>query len=132
MSDIISDIAKNIKWLELNAKTDNVLTLTNKVNELQVQSATLMGKVVEAYKIMNEAEDDYKLSVASYVANSERSAAAAERMAESEFGEKKRFWTSAKTTYKKLDMILDRIDKICDSQRQKISVIKQAEMKNLQ
>lgn len=132
MSDaIIKEIGKNIVWLGKNFESDNILLISQKLNQLQVQAATLANEVSIAYALMNDNEDAYKQNVAQFVTNYEGSIAKAERAAEAEFAPLKREWTKAKNAYKRLDTILDRIDKICDTYRQRISVVKQAELKNV-
>jgi hypothetical protein len=132
MSDeTIKQIEKNLTWLNERSKSVNILAITRVVNNLLVHAKTLSDDVSEAYALMNVYEDEYKISVAKYVSGSSISTAKAEREAEVEYADLKRNWTDAKNTYKRLDNFLDRIDKIADAQRQKISVIKQTDMKNL-
>lgn len=132
MSDaIIAAIAKNIKWLDEHDKSNSTTSITNVVNKLQIQAVTLSKDVVAAYALMNTAEDDYKTAVAKYESEYEGSNAVAKQKAVVEYAGLKKAWTDAKNVYKRLDSFLDRIDKISDSQRQKISVIKQAELKNI-
>lgn len=128
---VITSIGQSINWLEKNSESDNLLLISQKVSHLQVQSATLAREVYIAYAMMNESEDRYKAAVDKFISEYEGSNAAAEPRARAANEELKKTWTAAKNLYKKMDMILDRIDKISDAYRQQISVVKQAEMKNL-
>jgi hypothetical protein len=126
--DKIKDI---IDWLEERIRSENIVELGMVLDKLSIYSFYLGKMVSDAYELMNECEDDYKHSVARFVKEYEGSLAKAEREAEVEYEEKKRMWTKAKSGYKKLDMFLDRIDKVIESHRQRISVIKQTNLKNI-
>jgi hypothetical protein len=128
---LIADIRHNIAWLDKNAKSDNTTLISQSVAKLNIQAMTLAEAVTDAYAAMNELEDDYKIAVDEFTSAFEGSIAAAEPRARATHAAKKREWTKAKNTYKTLDVLLDRIDKISDSQRQRVSVIKQADMKHL-
>jgi hypothetical protein len=129
--EILVDIGKNIVWFGNNAESDNLLLLSQKLTQLVSQSATLASKVIDAYALMNESEDEYKIKVDEFIRNFDGSAAKAESHARAEHAGLKRDWTTAKNAYKRFDIILDRVDKICDAIRQRVSVVKQSEMKNL-
>lgn len=129
--EILKEIGKNIIWFGKNAESDNLLTISEKLMQLQVQAATLASIVIDAYALMNEAEDKYKNAVDTFVRDFEGSVAAAEPRARAEHADLKVGWTTAKNLYKRFDIILDRVDKICDAVRQRVSVVKQSEMKNL-
>jgi hypothetical protein len=128
---IIDQIRDNIKWLEDNAESDNIMAITQIENKLQIQAGTLAGEVIKAYAVMNELEDAYKFKMAEFISTSDKSEAKARAAGEATFQKEKKDWTAAKNTYKRFDVILERIDKICDSQRQRISVVKQADLKNI-
>lgn len=128
---IIDEIRRNIQWLESHAKSNNIVNITSVVNKLMTQSVTLADDVVEAYAIMNRAEDAYKHALAKFVTESEDSKAKSEKQAEYKFSHLKSEWTEAKNVYKRLDTLLDRLDKICDHQKQRISVIKQTDLKHV-
>lgn len=128
---IIKEIGKSIRWFDQNAESDNLVLLSQNLTRLVAQSATLANEVILAYALMNESEDNYKIAVDEFVRNFEGSTAAAEPRARAEHAGLKRDWTTAKNLYKRYDIILDRVDKICDAIRQRVSVVKQAEMKNV-
>lgn len=128
---IIKEIGKTIVWFEKNADSENLALLSQELTKLVAQSATLANDVIVAYALMNDSEDNYKIAVDDFIRNFEGSIAAAEPRARAEHADLKRAWTSAKNLYKRYDVILDRVDKICDAIRQRVSVVKQAEMKNL-
>lgn len=121
---VIKSIHESIQWLDDHKTSNNVKALVKVIDNLTIKAVTLGTLVTDSYALMNEAEDDYKISVAKFVDDYDGSAAKAERAAEVKYASKKKHWTGAKNTYKKLDMLLDRIDKICDSHRQRVSVLK--------
>ena len=122
--EIITAIHKSIKWLDDHKTSNNITDLVIVIDDLTINAAYLGTLVTEAYQLMNETEDEYKIAVADYVTSFDGSTAKAERHAEVEHQGKKRDWTAAKNGYKKLSMMLDRIDKICDAHRQRVSVMK--------
>lgn len=128
---IIDDIMTNIDWLEKRVKSENIVELGVVLDKLSIQSLYLATQVTDAYELMNQAEDDYKHSVAKFVKEYDGSLAKAEREAEVEFKSKKEHWSACKSVYKKLDVLLDRIDKIIESHRQRVSVIKQTNLKHI-
>ncbi len=125
------DIIKSIDWLESRLKSEDIVSLGIVIDKLAIQSVTLANQVSEAYALMNEAEDDYKHSIAEYMNDFVGAKNKAEIAAEVKFKDKKEHWTATKNVYKRLDMFLDRVDKIIESHRQRVSVIKQASMKNV-
>jgi uncharacterized protein YaaR (DUF327 family) len=131
MKSLEESITGSINWLDKHKDSNNILNISKVIDNLAIKSATLGEMVSEAYALMNEAEDDYKISVAKFMSEATSSAAKAERDAEAKYAEQKRHWTACKNTYKKLDNFLERIDKICESHRQRISIMKMAEMKNI-
>jgi hypothetical protein len=129
--ELIKTIKKQITWLDNNAKSTNIQAISIVVNKLQILAQTLSEDVTQAYALMNETEDNYKAAIAKFVAEYDGGVAKAERLAEVEFVALKKQWTQAKNIYKGLDMLLDRLDKISDSQRQRVSVVKQSDLKNV-
>lgn len=128
---MIDEIIKSINWLESRLKSEDIVSLGIVIDKLAIQSVTLANQVSEAYALMNEAEDDYKHSIAEYMNEFVGAKNKAEIAAEVKFKEKKMHWTATRNVYKRLDMFLDRVDKIIESHRQRVSVIKQASMKNV-
>jgi hypothetical protein len=131
MDEIIVDIKKSIDWLDQRIRSENIVELGVVLDKLSIQSLYLATKVSEAYNLMNEAEDDYKHCVASFIKNYAGSRAKADVEAEDLFKDKKIHWTQCKGVYKYFALYLDRVDKIIESHRQRISVIKQTNLKNL-
>jgi hypothetical protein len=128
---ITDDIQKSIDWLEQRIKSENIIELGIVLDKLSIQSMYLASQVSDAYELMNQAEDDYKHAVARYIKDFPGSRAKADVEAEVAYQDKKEHWTACKSVYKKLQMYLDRVDKIIESHRQRISVIKQTSLKNL-
>jgi hypothetical protein len=122
--EILTAIHKSIKWLDNHKTSNNITDLVIVIDDLTINAAYLGTLVTEAYQLMNETEDEYKIAVAAYVTAFDGSTAKAERHAEVEYQDQKRDWTAAKNGYKTLSMMLDRIDKICDAHRQRVSVMK--------
>lgn len=131
MGEIVDEIDKSIKWLDDRVKSEDIIGISMVVDKLAIQSMYFSSQVSDAYELMSKAEDDYKHSCAEYIRSHTGSKARAEIEAEVEYKAKKEHWTDMKCIYKKLDTYLDRLDKIIEAYRQRVSVIKQASMKNL-
>jgi len=128
---MIDEILSNVKWLDANAKSEDILNKGIVLDKLSIQCVYLAEQVSDAYGFMNNAEDAYKIAVADYCKNSTEGVAKSEKSAEVEFAHLKRGWTDAKNGYKRLSMFLERIDKVLESSRQRISVVKQTGLKNM-
>lgn len=128
---MIDEILSNVRWLDANVKSEDILNKGTVLDKLSIQCVYLAEQVSDAYGFMNNAEDAYKIAVAEYCKNSTEGVAKSEKSAEVEFANLKRDWTDAKNGYKRLSMFLERIDKVLESSRQRISVVKQTGLKNL-
>ena len=131
MADMIDDILKNIKWLEDRITSEDIVNIGIVLDKISIQAMYFSSQVSDAYALMGEAEDSYKHAVAAFIRGFAGSTAKAEREAEIEYASLKLRWTAAKNMYKKLDMFLDRVDKVIESHRQRVSVIKQTVLKNM-
>lgn len=128
---LIDLINKQIKWLDDNIKSQDILSVGKVLDKLSILAESFGEVVTDTYALMNELEDSYKHSVAEFRKNFKGGVARGEIEAEVEFAELKRDWTAAKNGYKKLSMKLDRIDKILESHRQSISVMVKTGIKNM-
>jgi hypothetical protein len=128
---LIDLINKQIKWLDDNIKSNDILTVGKVLDKLSILAESFGEVVTEAYSIQNILEDEYKHSVAEFRKEYKGGVGKGEIEAEVEFADKKRDWTQAKNIYKKLSMKLDRIDKILESHRQSISVVVKTSLKNM-
>lgn len=128
---MVEEINKTIKWLDERVKSEDIVGLSMVIDKLAIQSMYFSSQVTDAYELMSQAEDNYKHAVAEYVAKSTGAIGKAEIAAVAEYQDLKKAWTDLKCIYKKLDTYLDRLDKVIESHRQRVSVIKQASMKNL-
>ena len=131
MNEIIDEIERNLKWLRMNVKTDDIVSKVKVLENIALLAVNMSDEVSDVYALMNDLEDDYKTSVAKFVMDYDGTSAKGERVAEVEFAEKKKNWTQAKNGYKKLNTYLDRIDKQLDAGKQTISVIKQTNLKHM-
>lgn len=122
--DTIEQIDEVITWLKENEKSNNLVEICRKIDRLAVLSVSVAHDVSTAYSIMNELEDEYDIEFAKGISSSQDSVAKAERKMEATLAEEKRLYTKAKNNYKKLDMYLDRIDRVIESYRQLVSVSK--------
>lgn len=130
-SEIIKHIADLMQWLDENIHSDDIVTLGRVLDKLSLLGENLGEMVSDAYALQNELEDEYKISVAEYRKNTAGGIAKVEIEAEVEYAQKKRDWTFAKNGYMKLRTRLDRIDKILESHRQRISVLVKTGLKNM-
>jgi hypothetical protein len=133
LDDVISQIQKNIDWLDKNAASKNMVKICQVIDRLAVLSVSVGHHVAEAYAIMNELDDDYDVSFSKRFVevSQQKSAAATKPTVEAELADKRRAFTQAKNAYKRLDIYLDRLDKVIESYRQLVSVVKQSEMKHI-
>jgi len=129
--ELIKQINDNLRWLDQYVKVDNIVDKGMVLDKLSILCVTLSEQVTEAYSLMNELEDEYKTATAQVIKDSEKSVNKAEVEAEVMFADKKRDWTKAKNGYRKLSSYLDRIDKVIESHRQRISVVKAMGLKNM-
>lgn len=121
----IEQIDKCIKWLNDNDKSNNLVEICKTIDKLSVLSVSVGHEVSEAYALMNELEDIYKLRYASAISQSSAtSVAKAEFEADELTSEHKSNYTKAKNGYKKLSVYLERIDRVIESYRQLVSVAK--------
>ena len=127
---MIDDIMKLITWLDDHKASNNITQLVKVIDSLNILCVTLGEQVSTAYALMNESEDDYKVAFARSITMSDQPVSRAERIAEADLYETKKLWTASKNNYKKLNMFLERIDRVSDSHRQRISVMK-SEIKNV-
>ncbi len=130
---IIDQMLRDIAWLDKHKKSENAVALTAVIDSLSIAAVTLGEQVSDAYEIMNNLEDTYDIAKAKFMDSFDGSNAAAKTKADADEDliVMRRNFTEAKNVYKRVNMFLDRIDKVCDSHRQRISVVKQTDMKNL-
>lgn len=127
-------IIKDLEWLESRKSSTDIVSIAQVLNHLHGLNVRLGSEVTEAYALMCEAEDDYDIAFAkrfTELTSSGTSAAAAKPMVEAELGDKKRHWTSCKIVYRRLDSFLDRVDRVADSFRQSVSVVKAVDLKHV-
>lgn len=127
---LIDSITYTLKYLESQKGSNNILGISRKLDELSLLTVTLGNEVANAYELMGELEDDYKIKYSQYIADSLNSVAKAEKYAEAKLGEEKKSWTQAKNGYKKLSMLLERCDRVIETHRQTLSILK-LETKNI-
>lgn len=120
-----------IRWLEDNRDSQNVNEISIHLGDLAIHSMYFGEQVSDAYADMNNSEEKYKGSVAKFVAKSTGPAAKSEREAEVLYEEDRKAFIDSKNLFKKLNSKLDRIDKILDHYKQRVSVIKQTDLKHV-
>lgn len=123
-------IEECIEWLDKHKTSNAIGPITQTIDRLAVLSISLGNMVTDASALANELEDNYKASYATIVNAEGGSIAKAEYKAEAELIEAKKEWTSAKNGYKKLNTYLERLDRVIESYRQMVSVIKEEMKKN--
>lgn len=122
---IIDEMRVNLDWLSQNAKTPNITDVSIVLLKLSTQSATLGELKSDAYDTMVDLEEEYKSSMAERVnelIKGGMGVAAAERQAEADLKDKRKDWKDADKVFSRLRGFLDRVDKICDSARQRVAV----------
>lgn len=129
-SETILEIHKIIKWLEENSASNDVNLISVQLNKLSVHSFHFSEAVSMAEAEAANDENDYKSTVAEFVAG-QTSVTKAEREAETKFAANRKKAVESKSTAKALKLKLDRIDRIMDAYKQRVSVIKQSELKGI-
>ncbi len=132
-AELITLIDKQVAWLDakLDQKSNDIIGVSKVKDKLAILSEGLGEVVTDAYGIMNELEDEYKFAIAQFKKDFKGGVAKGEIEAEVEFAGKKKDWTQAKNMYKKLNMKLERIDKILESHQQSVSVLVKTGLKNM-
>lgn len=124
---MIEEVDKVIKWLEANKQSENIVRISQVLNQLAILSSTVSQQVTEAYAVMNELEDNYDIAYAEEtvkVMKEGNSAAGTKPIVEAKLAGTKKSFTSAKNIHKKLSMYLDRMDRIADFYKQYVSNLK--------
>ena len=134
MSDITEKIGISIKKLERLKESSAIVEIGAICNTLSIDSSYFAKLVADAYSVMNEAEDEYKMKISQEVeelTNSGMPASKAEKVAENKYIEEKKTWTQAKNLYKRYSLYLDRIDRILDEFKQYCSSVKMTDLKRI-
>jgi hypothetical protein len=134
MSEITEKIGVSIKKLERMKESNAIVEIGQICNTLSIDSSYFARLVADAYSVMNEAEDEYKMKVSLEVetlTNSGLPASKAEKMAENKYQDEKKTWTSAKNVYKRYSLYLERIDRILDEFKQYCSSVKMIDLKRV-
>ena len=132
--EVLDSIHGCIRWFNENNESTNISSVSEKLDEFNVLLARFNELCMDAFEVEATLEDEYKSFYAKRVqelVNSGASVNKAENQVVVELIEKKKEWTSAIVTFKKFKSRLERFDKIIDGKRQRISVAKMTEMKNL-
>lgn len=129
--ETIRKIHEIISYLQANASSNDVNDLSIKLNELSVHAVYFAEHVTDAFALMNNSEDAYKTAVAGYISESTLPAAKSEREAETKFANLRKEFLDNKNLQRKFSTKLDRIDKVLDHFKQRISVINKMEGKHL-
>jgi hypothetical protein len=131
---IVEEIRRNLDWLSVHAKSPDITNISIVLAKLNIQAVTLGDLKSDAYDVLVDLEDDYKSAMAEKVNELIRGGlgvAAAERQAEAELKSKRNDWKRAEKTFQRLRTFLDRLDKVSDAVRQRVSVEKQTGLKNM-
>lgn len=134
MSDITEKIGVSIKKLERLKESSAIVEIGAICNTLSIDSSYFAKLVADAYSVMNEAEDEYKIKISQEVellTTSGMTASKAEKVAENKYIEEKKTWTQARNLYKRYSLYLDRIDRILDEFKQYCSSVKMTDLKRI-
>jgi hypothetical protein len=127
----IEAIHEIVRWLQSNGKSQDVSSICIALNDLAIQSFWFAEEVSRAYSTMNSTEEAYKAAMAKDVAASTLPTAKAERLAEAKYAPLKQEFIEYKNLYNKLRALTERVDRILDHEKQRVSLIKQLDLKNL-
>lgn len=128
--DILVKIHEIVRWLENNGKSQDISGIVIALDDLAIASFYFVEQVSDAHAQMNEAEAIFKATFARSVSESKESTAKAERTAEVICESLRRDFVTWKNLYSKLRLRMDAIDKILDTHRQRVSLLKQMELKH--
>lgn len=129
-SEVILKIHETISWLENYGGSQDIEGIALKQQELATNAFWFSESVSEAYAERNKAKAHYEAQVARSVAESTLSAAKAERIAELAFEPSAKEYVDWDNLYNRLSLKLKAIDRVLDNTRQRVSVIKQMELKH--
>lgn len=129
--ELITLIRRQIDWLDANIQNTNAVAVTQVCDKLSTLSYNFGDVVTGAYELMNQLEDDLKLAVATFKKEFKGSVARADIEAEVECAKQRKDFTQAKNVYKRLNVQLERIDKILDSRKQSVSVLMKTSVKGI-
>lgn len=124
--EVIDEILERLEWLKGVKGSYDLVNISRKLDEIGILLVTLGTHVTDAYEAVSEAEDDYDIAFAKRFSElcKEKSAASAKPQVEAELDEKKRTLTKHKINYKKLNTFLERCDKVIETHRQSLSILK--------
>jgi len=127
----IERIYEIIRWLDSNGSSQAITHIVLKLDQLAIEAMWFSDSVSQAYGERNNAEEDYKHACAKSVSEAKESATKAIEMAKVEFAPLKREFLAWDALYHRLKLKMDRIDVIIDTQRQRVSLLKQMDLKNV-
>lgn len=123
-----------LNWFAKNEETVDIGTMTIRLGELSTWTANFADQVAGAHEQMNNSELAYDRAVLESIrAMTEAgvSVAKAERDAKAEHIGKKGEYIKWKNLYKQFELKIKAIDRVIDVRKQRVSTLKQMEMKNL-
>ncbi len=120
-----------VRWLENNGSSQAITDIVIKLDELAIQSMWLAEGVSDAYAARNDAEENYKHAYAKAITNSAESVAKAEKRAFVDNEALRKEFLMWDNLYQKFRMKLDRIETVLDTHRQRVSLLKQMDLKNV-
>lgn len=130
----ITKIHEIINWLTINVGSQDINELGIELNKLSIWAANFADQVADAHEMMNTLEHSYDVLLLEYTKEhgSERGQGAkAERDGELKYADKKKEFNEYKNLYKRLQLKLASIDRIMDTFKQRVSALKQLELKHL-
>jgi hypothetical protein len=132
--EVLQSIWVLIQWFDKNNSNTNISATSEKLDELNIWLARFVETCCDAFDLEAQLEDEYKTSFAKRVkelVDSGKPVSKAEHEVVVELADKKKDWTTAISVYKRLKSRLERFDKIIDGKRQRLSIIKMTELKNV-
>lgn len=129
-NETLDGINKDIEWLEDNVKSTDIARLSSTISHLSIQCYYFSSCVSDAYALRNDLEDTYKRAKAEYIRNSSEGITKAKELVEVALFDKKKELTDAENTHQRLKAYASSFDTILDAFRQKISVVKELDVKN--
>lgn len=131
---VLKDINDTIRWFNENSESTNISETSARLDKFNIYLARFNELVCDAFDVEAQLEDEYKTSFAKKIKELTESGMAvnkAENEAVVVLIEKKKDWTTAISVYKRFKSRLERYDKIADAKKQRISVSKMVDLKNV-
>lgn len=130
---IIDEIEKSITWINNNSKSTDIASLSTATTKMSGDCYFFSKMVSDAYELMSTTEDEYKAAKAAYIRDSKDGITKAKEIVDcdEEVAKLKKIATDANNLHNRYRRYAAAFDTVLDCARQKISVYKTLDAKNI-